>query len=77
MNFINQLTLRMKFMLLIGLLLVTIGVLAFTQWGLNRATQSISQAHEQRYHAYQLADEFRQSSDDLTRLARTYVVTGD
>lgn len=30
-----------------------------------------------RYQSYQLADELRQSSDDLTRLARTYAVTGD
>uniref|UniRef100_UPI0011AED06F HAMP domain-containing protein n=1 Tax=Macromonas bipunctata TaxID=183670 RepID=UPI0011AED06F len=31
---------------------------------------------EERYAAYLLADELRQSSDDLTRLARTYVVSG-
>jgi methyl-accepting chemotaxis protein len=30
-----------------------------------------------RYSSYLLADELRQSSDDLTRLARTYVLTGD
>ncbi len=30
-----------------------------------------------RYESYLLADELRQSSDDLTRLVRTYVVTGD
>lgn len=30
-----------------------------------------------RYLSYQAADELRQSSDDLTRLGRTYVVTGD
>ncbi|GIU33878.1 methyl-accepting chemotaxis protein [Shewanella hafniensis] len=30
-----------------------------------------------RYQSYQLADELRQGSDDLTRLARTYAVTGD
>ncbi len=30
-----------------------------------------------RYHSYLLADELRQSSDDLTRMARTYVVTGN
>jgi methyl-accepting chemotaxis protein len=34
-------------------------------------------AYETRYHSYLLADELRQSSDDLTRLGRTYVVTGD
>ncbi len=30
----------------------------------------------QRYNSYLLADELRQSSDDLTRLARTFVVSG-
>ncbi len=77
MGLINQLTLRKKFILLISLLLVTVAVLSFSQWGLNQANQAISASHAQRYRSYQLADEFRQSSDDLTRLARTYVVTGD
>ncbi len=31
----------------------------------------------QRYQSYLLANELRQSSEDLTRLARTFVVTGD
>ena len=30
-----------------------------------------------RYTSSLLADELRQSSDDLTRLARTYVMSGD
>jgi signal transduction histidine kinase/CheY-like chemotaxis protein len=30
-----------------------------------------------RYASYLLADELRQSSDDLTRMARTFVLTGD
>jgi methyl-accepting chemotaxis protein len=34
-------------------------------------------AYDNRYRSYLLADELRQSSDDLTRLGRTYVVTGD
>ncbi len=34
-------------------------------------------ADENRYQSYLLADELRQSSDDLTRLARTYCLTGD
>ncbi|CCN85979.1 methyl-accepting chemotaxis protein [Vibrio nigripulchritudo] len=32
---------------------------------------------EIRYQSYQVADELRQSSDDLTRLARTYALTGN
>ncbi|WP_426343652.1 methyl-accepting chemotaxis protein [Pseudoduganella sp. R-32] len=35
------------------------------------------QAADSRYQSYLLADELRQSSDDLTRLARTYVVSGE
>ncbi len=32
---------------------------------------------DQRYQSYLLADELRQSSDDLSRMVRIYVVTGD
>ncbi|WP_119300436.1 methyl-accepting chemotaxis protein [Dongia deserti] len=39
--------------------------------------QKVAEAQRSRYESYLLADELRQSSDDLTRLARTYVVTGD
>ena len=34
-------------------------------------------AEENRYASYLLADELRQSSDDLTRLGRTFAITGD
>jgi len=39
--------------------------------------KDIDQANLQRYQSYLLADELRQSSDDLTRMARSYVVTLD
>ena len=39
--------------------------------------KSIDRANERRYQSMLLADELRQSSDDLTRMVRTYVVTGD
>ena len=38
---------------------------------------NIVEAAEKRYDSYLLADELRQSSDDLTRMARTYTVTAD
>ena len=41
------------------------------------AERAAGEAHELRYRSYLLADELRQSSDDLTRMARTYAVTGD
>lgn len=37
----------------------------------------VEKSHSSRFASYLLADELRQSSDDLTRLVRTYVVTGD
>ncbi len=42
-----------------------------------RVDGRITRAVENREHAYRLADVLRQSSDDLTRMARTYAVTGD
>lgn len=37
----------------------------------------IDRANRQRFDSFLLADQLRQSSDDLTRMARTYVATGD
>ncbi len=41
------------------------------------AEKQIDRANEQRYQSRMLANELRQSSDDLTRMVRTYVVTGN
>ncbi len=42
-----------------------------------RAEKQIDQDNESRLRSLQLAGELRQSSDDLTRMVRTYVVTGE
>ena len=39
--------------------------------------EDLIHSEEVRYQSYLLADELRQSSDDLTRFARTYVLTGE
>lgn len=39
--------------------------------------QNLSDSEENRYKSYLLADELRQSSDDLSRMARTFAVTGE
>ncbi|MDP2370641.1 putative bifunctional diguanylate cyclase/phosphodiesterase [Rhodoferax sp.] len=41
------------------------------------AEKRIDRANESRLRMFILADQLRQSSDDLTRMVRTYVVTGD
>ncbi len=52
-------------------------LLMFAIWQVFSAEQASRAAEDTRYRSYLLADELRQSSDDLTRLARTYVVSGD
>lgn len=54
---------------------VLLGLVALSFIGMVVANRQLSAAELQRYVSYQLADELRQSSDDLTRLARTYVIT--
>ena len=39
--------------------------------------RNLAAAEARHYGSYKLADELRKSSDDLTRMARTYVVTGN
>ncbi|MBB3167953.1 diguanylate cyclase domain-containing protein [Simiduia aestuariiviva] len=41
------------------------------------ATVELNKAQTKRFVSYQLADELRHSSDDLTRMVRSYIVTGD
>ncbi len=59
-----------------GALLSAIASLALLA-GLDRARDRLAGAERARYESYLLADELRQTSDDLTRMARLYAVTGD
>ena len=61
------------FSILIVLLSALFGTLTY----LSGAHNQISDAEHRRFQSFKLADELRQSSDDLTRMARTYVATGD
>lgn len=54
-----------------------LGSLVFVSFLLARNQGELEASEERRHQSYKLADELRQTSDDLTRLARTYVVTGD
>lgn len=74
-NSIKNKPLGMMLSLAATVLLVVLMAIVFFQ--MQQATLHMEAAAEQRFRSYQLADELRQSSDDLTRLGRTYVVTGD
>jgi methyl-accepting chemotaxis protein len=53
------------------LLLVVLAIYAYD------SQRAVQRAHVNRFASHELASELRQSSDELTRLARTYVVTAD
>ena len=64
-----------KVVILFEILVLMLGVVFSIQ--LNNIEQRFALESNNRYEMMQLADRLRQSSDDLTHFARTYVVTGD
>jgi methyl-accepting chemotaxis protein len=73
----KTLTLKSTIWLFLALLALLSGLTLWSLTHITAAQNHVSAANASRYQSYLLADELRQSSDDLTRLARTYVVTGD
>ncbi|MDO9204562.1 EAL domain-containing protein [Methylotenera sp.] len=59
------------FRLAISLLILTTFIFSIYVW----SEKQIDRANDIRIQSFLLADELRQSSDDLTRMVRTYVVT--
>ena len=70
-------TIKKTFIVLSSLSVVAGLATAFAMIRSRSASEDQAAAYNNRYQSYLLADELRQSSDDLTRLGRTYVVTGD
>ncbi|MGR9108035.1 MAG: response regulator [Gammaproteobacteria bacterium] len=68
---------RKTYSLIFGTLLLLLAAeLLVMKFGADTRLKII-ETSERRHQSYKLADELRQSSDDLTRMARTYVVTSD
>lgn len=63
--------------LIIGAVTIGLGVFFASLLFYRSAANQVIDAYENRYRSYLLADTLRQSSDDLTRLVRTYAATGD
>ncbi|AOF92963.1 methyl-accepting chemotaxis protein [Sinorhizobium sp. RAC02] len=68
---------KTQFIVLASATGVAIAGLVGSLWGYAGAAGDVTSAYDQKYKSYLLADGFRQSSDDLTRLVRTYAETGD
>ena len=73
----RSLSIRALFTWTIGLFGFLMMLLGFAIIGLQSASDEVSRVDADRYKSYLLADELRQSSDDLTRLARTFVVSAN
>jgi methyl-accepting chemotaxis protein len=73
----TRLSIKLLFISAAALVGVALALAAFCVVQLGKAGDAMADAQRARYASYLLADELRQSSDDLTRLARTYVVSGD
>jgi len=76
-SLIGQFTIKQIFFMLTAVITVLMGMIIAAAIAVNRSNAELNAANESRYVSFLLANELRQGSDDLTRLARTYVVTGD
>ncbi|MCC0089241.1 methyl-accepting chemotaxis protein [Aeromonas veronii] len=65
------------FQLNLLLSVITLVLLSLVFFAYSWAGKQLEESYRQQYVSYLLADELRQSSDDLTRLGRTYVITKD
>jgi methyl-accepting chemotaxis protein len=77
MRALQNISIRHIFIGLMTANTLALGGVGVSWMKLNQAEANLDRAHVTRYTSYLLADEFRQSSDDLTRFARTYAVTGE
>ncbi|ODB34762.1 chemotaxis protein [Pseudoalteromonas sp. BMB] len=70
-------SIRILMTTIFGGIIVFVVIVTLLVVNMYNALLDFEQMADNRYKAYQLADELRQSSDDLTRLGRTYAVTGN
>ena len=63
--------------LFFSILLALLIAIIFTMGMMTTRRDRVAQMELHRFETSKLADQLRQSSDDLTRMARTYAVTGD
>ncbi|WP_348644691.1 methyl-accepting chemotaxis protein [Methylobacterium sp. 2A] len=74
---ISCMSIARKFAILSALNLILVVLLLVSIYLYENAVRDIDGSNTNRLRSILLANEIRQSSDDLTRLGRTYVVTGD
>lgn len=68
---------RSIFKLVYGVILAMLVMLGIVAFLMLRTQMDLEKSQEVRYQSYLTADELRESSDDLSRLCRTYVSSGE
>ena len=72
-----RLSIKTLFSWALAAVVLALALAALGIYKVSQASAELATAHVTRYNSYLLADELRQSSDDLTRMARSYVVSDD
>jgi methyl-accepting chemotaxis protein len=72
-----RLTIRARLLLTFTLLVGLLAAIALIGRGSEALQARVVEVEERRLASWKLAEELRRSSDELTRMARTFVVTGD
>jgi signal transduction histidine kinase/DNA-binding response OmpR family regulator len=70
-------SIRATFITLASVLIVMMAGLFYLMTLVVENQREYAAAETRHYESYRLADQLRHSSDDLTRMARTYAITGD
>ncbi len=73
----TNISLKRSFSVLFGFQLFLIVVLGILIFSLYQNQIKLAKSRDTNFNSYKLADELRQSSDDLTRMARAFVATGN
>lgn len=65
------------FTVIFSFIIISAIILSLIVMAMIKNQKSLNESEWNRYKSYLLADELRQSSDDLSRMARTFAVTGE
>ncbi|PIE67640.1 MAG: hypothetical protein CSA23_02360 [Deltaproteobacteria bacterium] len=70
-------SIRKMFLVVFAVFLTLLFTLSWIIFLINQSSKLLNESQKNRYLSYQVADELRQSSQDLTRLVQAYACTGN
>ncbi len=70
-------SIKAQVIMIFSILLALLSAIVTAMWLLANSHERVALAEQHRFETRKLAHQLRQSSDDLTRMVRTYAATGD